>query len=184
MVLRLCTPLEQPIKSLVPPPREQVPQSRPWRGLVLLSGASPRQGVRQEIHVTAAETDGDNSQVQFWPAHLNVQVVNREGILQQVHDWLRQLQYPLPRCMFMPDRLADQAATQANHANFELLSRRLIENQIIAIASWGVPDRLSGAGVLLYPASSSGALLSESSSCGHHTGADCFPGDRGARHHG
>lgn len=56
MVFRLPTHLE----SFIPPPQEQVPQSRPWRGTLIISGLRTLdKGTNQEMRVTAVETDGD-----------------------------------------------------------------------------------------------------------------------------
>lgn len=60
MVFRLPTHLE----SLVPPPSEQVPQPRPWRGTFVLNTADGNHKGVQEISLTAVETDGDKY-VQF-----------------------------------------------------------------------------------------------------------------------
>lgn len=56
MVFRLPTPFD----SLIPPPSQQVPDQRPWRGTFTMNGmrASDR-GSDQSICVTAIEIDGD-----------------------------------------------------------------------------------------------------------------------------
>lgn len=60
-MIRLPTHLE----SLVPPPRQQLPQRRPWTGTLFVPGASdspPQRGagpVFQELFVTAMETEGN-----------------------------------------------------------------------------------------------------------------------------
>ena len=56
MAYRLPTNLD----SLVPPPGEQVPQRRPWRGVLTLTFMNAgRQGASQDVYVTATETDGE-----------------------------------------------------------------------------------------------------------------------------
>jgi hypothetical protein len=55
MAYRLPTNLE----SLVPPPGEQVPQRRPWRGVLTLTFMNAGQGASQDVYVTATETDGE-----------------------------------------------------------------------------------------------------------------------------
>lgn len=55
-MFRLPTHLE----TFVPPPTEQVPQTRPWRGtLVLSSLSSPPGSPHTVIYCAAAETEGD-----------------------------------------------------------------------------------------------------------------------------
>ena len=55
-MFRLPTHLE----SLVPPPREQVPQTRPWRGRIFTPASFPDPATQScEIRVTAAETEYD-----------------------------------------------------------------------------------------------------------------------------
>lgn len=60
-MIRLPTHLE----SLVPPPRNQLPQRRPWIGTLFVPGVSgsPHQSgagpAYQEIFVTATETEGN-----------------------------------------------------------------------------------------------------------------------------
>ena len=56
VMFRLPTHLE----TLVPPPRDQLPQSQPWRGSFFLPVSSPHPAERpREIRVTAAETEND-----------------------------------------------------------------------------------------------------------------------------
>ena len=56
MVFRLPTHLE----SFIPPPSEQVPLSRPWRGTFVVNMVDgTAKGAIQEIRVTAVETNGD-----------------------------------------------------------------------------------------------------------------------------
>lgn len=57
MAYRLPTNME----SLVPPPGEQVPQRRPWRGVLTLTFMNAGQGASQDVYVTATETDGERS---------------------------------------------------------------------------------------------------------------------------
>ena len=55
-MFRLPTHLE----TLVPPPTEQVPQTRPWRGSLILSSSSTQPGSPHNvIYCSAAETEGD-----------------------------------------------------------------------------------------------------------------------------
>lgn len=56
MVFRQPTHLE----AFIPPPAEQVPQSRSWSGsLTLTHLTSSRGNSFEDVFVTAAETDGD-----------------------------------------------------------------------------------------------------------------------------
>lgn len=56
MVFRLPTHLD----SFIPPPSQQGPDQRPWRGVLTVSGMrASDKGSSQAIRVTAVETDGD-----------------------------------------------------------------------------------------------------------------------------
>jgi hypothetical protein len=55
MVFRLPTHLE----SFLPPPSQQVPQSKPWRGTLVVNLRTIDKGITKELRVTAVETDGD-----------------------------------------------------------------------------------------------------------------------------
>ncbi|EIW55393.1 uncharacterized protein TRAVEDRAFT_96105, partial [Trametes versicolor FP-101664 SS1] len=158
-MFRLPTHLE----TLVPPPDEQVPQSQPWRGTFVLPASSPSSHLPpqpREISVTAAETENDNSQQEHWPKQFHLQLVRRGGLLREVHAWLAQLQPgALSRCMIMPDRMGDAAQTRENHTLFEALARQLLEEGIVAIAPWSINQPSSPGGLLLYPTSTTRALL-------------------------
>ncbi|KAI0349858.1 hypothetical protein OH77DRAFT_1490070 [Trametes cingulata] len=156
-MFRLPTHLE----SLVPPPREQVPQSQPWRGAFILPASSPHPSARQrEIWVTAAETENDNSEQEKWPKHFQLQIVRRSGILRDVHAWLAQLEPGrLSRCMVMPDRLPDARASGENQATFETFARQLLEEGIVAIAPWSPTEPSLRGGLLVYPTTTTRALL-------------------------
>ncbi|EMD35266.1 hypothetical protein CERSUDRAFT_116070 [Gelatoporia subvermispora B] len=151
-MFRLPTHLE----SLIPPPNDQVPQPRPWRGVFTIPGA--HQGTpTQELYVTAAETEGDSSQAEKWPSRFHVHVIGQRGVLQQIYDWTKRNTPPM--CIFMPDRLPQQASSQANHAQFEAFAQHLLQNQLIAVASWGGSSTLRGAGIILYPTATARAFL-------------------------
>ncbi|KAI0760031.1 hypothetical protein C8Q74DRAFT_195908 [Fomes fomentarius] len=156
-MFRLPTHLE----SLVPPPRDQVPQSQPWRGAILLPASSPHPAARpREIAVTAAEIENDNQQ-ETWPRHFQIQIIRQRGILREVQAWLAQVQLGghLARCMLMPDRLQERAASRENHAIFESFAHQLLEEGMVAIAPWSVTDPTSSGGILLYPTTTTRALL-------------------------
>ncbi|KAH9910377.1 uncharacterized protein BXZ73DRAFT_92367 [Epithele typhae] len=155
-MFRLPTHLE----TLVPPPRDQLPQSQPWRGSLLLPTSSPHPSRPREIRVTAAETENDNSQQEQWPRQFQLQVVDHRGVLRQVHQWVSQVQLSdFPRCMLMPDRLPDQAVSRDNQAQFEGLARHLLENETVAVARWDVNDPSTPGGLLLYPTSTTRTLM-------------------------
>ncbi|KAI8969760.1 hypothetical protein BD414DRAFT_449919 [Trametes punicea] len=157
-MFRLPTHLE----SLVPPPKDQVPQTQPWRGVFDLPASSPHSLARpREIHVTAAETENDNSQQESWPRRFQLQIIYRSGILRDVHAWLAQLAEAgqLSRCMLMPDRLPDVGVSQQNKASFESFARQLFEEGIVAIAPWSATEPSRPGGILLYPTSTTHALL-------------------------
>ncbi|KAF9500602.1 hypothetical protein BDN71DRAFT_1028871 [Pleurotus eryngii] len=155
MVYRLPTHLE----SFVPPPSAQVPQSRPWRGALIISGMrASDKGSNQEIRITAVETDGDNtrSRMDLWPQQFFARIVHEQVILQDVQAWVRHNNPPL--CTFIADRLRDPNGNTVNQTNFRSLSRILFDSQTIAIASWNT-DKIEGAGMIIYPSQNSSALL-------------------------
>ncbi|KAI0764506.1 hypothetical protein BD413DRAFT_482264 [Trametes elegans] len=156
-MFRLPTHLE----TLVPPPGGQVPQSQPWRGVFFLPASSPHASAHaREIRVTAAETENDNSQQELWPRQFQLQIIPRVGILREVHAWLAQLPPgQLSRCMIMPDRLPDAAASEQNKASFEALARQLLDGGIVAVAPWSVTPPYTPGGLLLYPTTTTRALL-------------------------
>ncbi|KAH8096892.1 hypothetical protein BXZ70DRAFT_895665 [Cristinia sonorae] len=152
-MFRLPTHLE----TFVPPPTEQVPQTRPWRGTLVLSNpSSPPASSHTVIYCAAAETEGDN-QVQTWPPQFVIQILNHRPMLPQFQAWVKA--NAVPMCMFMPDRLADRDAHKRNIASFELLAKTLHDNQFVAVAPWNSSDRTSGGGLILYPTVTSTALL-------------------------
>ncbi|KAI0676624.1 hypothetical protein C8Q78DRAFT_955056, partial [Trametes maxima] len=157
-MFRLPTHLSE---SLVPPPAGQVPQSQPWRGALVLPASSPHPSARpREIWVTAAETENDNSRQENWPARFQLQIVRRPGILREVHAWLAQLQPgQLSRCMIMPDRLPGAAASRENQTNFEGLALRLIQEDMVALSPWSINEPSSPGGLLIYPTTTTHALL-------------------------
>ncbi|KLO13721.1 hypothetical protein SCHPADRAFT_349891 [Schizopora paradoxa] len=151
MVFRLPTPFD-PMSS----DSSRNAQSRPWRGTFSLHGISlfpPRDASGQQLlFATSAETEGDN-RVELWPKHFNIYVTRQTCRLSDIQAYIRT--NPQPLCMFMPDR---HGGSQ-NEANFRTLARTMTENQMIAIAPWNDPERLPGAGILLFPTTSSTALL-------------------------
>ncbi|TCD65384.1 hypothetical protein EIP91_002748 [Steccherinum ochraceum] len=153
-MFRLPTHLE----SFVPPPTEQVPQTRPWRGSFMLSSpSSPPVSSHTMIYCSAAETEGDN-EVEKWPTQFLVQILTHRPLLQELQQWVKHSD-AVPMCMFMPDRLPNIGAHRENLAAFQSLAKTLHDNQFIAIAPWNAPDRLSGGGLILYPTVTSQALL-------------------------
>ncbi|KAF8887572.1 hypothetical protein BD779DRAFT_1440712 [Infundibulicybe gibba] len=152
MVFRLPTHLE----SFIPPPNAQVPQSRPWRGAIIVSGmrASDRSS-NQELRVTAVETDGDNRS-DLWPPQFFAQLIHERPILRDIQAWVKR--HAPPICTFMPDRLRDPNANTVNQSTFRSLSTMLFESQTVAIAPWGT-EMISGAGIIIFPAQNSSALL-------------------------
>ncbi|CAL1699808.1 unnamed protein product [Somion occarium] len=151
-MFRLPTHLE----TFIPPPREQVPQTRPWRGTLILPTSGSPSSAPQELRCTAAETEGDN-QVDVWPTRFVVQTISQRPLLQEMQAWAKTNVPPI--CMFMPDRLSDQDTHRRNQANFETFATMLAENQFIAIAPWNLPDRLSGGGIIIFSTRASHSLL-------------------------
>ncbi|KAJ3558279.1 hypothetical protein NM688_g1018 [Phlebia brevispora] len=78
-------------------------------------------------------------------------------MLREVHDWIK-VNTP-PMCVFMADRLPEAAAHAANTAQFEAIAGALLQNQFVAIAPWNVPDRITGAGIILFPTTTSRSIL-------------------------
>ncbi|KAI0266564.1 hypothetical protein BC834DRAFT_823874 [Gloeopeniophorella convolvens] len=152
MALRLPTHLE----SFIPPPTEQVQQRRPWQGTLTLTFMNNAQGTYQDVYVTAAETDGEN-RMELWPRRLYVYLGARRVAHNDVKAWVKR--YNPPICALMPDKHPDPATNAANQANFANLSRLLLDNQIVAMAPWNAPDSLPGAGIMIYPTSTSVSLL-------------------------
>ncbi|KAF5375725.1 hypothetical protein D9615_009352 [Tricholomella constricta] len=151
MVFRLPTHLD----SFVPPPSQQTPDQRPWRGALTVSGMrSSDRGSSQTIRVTAVETDGDN-RADLWPSQFFTQIIHRP-MLKDFQSWVKRHAPPL--CTFMPDRHRDANINTVNQTTFRSLSRILFENQTVAIASWGSDD-IPGAGVIIFPAQNSSSLL-------------------------
>jgi len=153
MVFRLPTPFD-PLSS----DSSRNAQARPWRGTFSVHGVSlfpPRDATGQQLlFATSAETEGDNiSRVELWPKHFNIYVTRQTCRLSDIQAYIRT--HPQPLCMFMPDRHGGSS----NEANFRTLARTMTENQMIAIAPWNDPERLPGAGILLFPTASSTALL-------------------------
>ncbi|KAL0959522.1 hypothetical protein HGRIS_011236 [Hohenbuehelia grisea] len=156
MVFRIPTHLD----SFVPPPSTQMAGAgRPWRGNLLISGmrASDKSS-SQEIAITAVETDGDKeiSRSDLWSPQFFARIVHEQHLLTQVQAYVRRHSPPL--CTFMPDRLRDPNAHTVNQTNFRSLSWILTENQTVAIAGWN-SDRIPGAGIIIYPAPNSSAVL-------------------------
>ncbi|KAI0792584.1 hypothetical protein C8Q75DRAFT_731786 [Abortiporus biennis] len=147
------------IESFIPPPRAQLPQSRPWRGKLIwhTHNATPIPVPPVEIFCTAAETEGDN-QVELWPPQFYVNVLTHRALLPEVHAYLRRGNHP-PMCMFMPDRITDQDTNRSNLANFEQLSRILMENQFVSLVQFNGQQALESAVMILFPTATSRALL-------------------------
>lgn len=108
-----------------------------------------------------------------WPRRFYVYLGARRAHHNDIKAWVKQRNQPI--CALMPDRLPDPTTNAVNQANFANLSRMLLDNQLvrspghvldsqrslhsqIAMAPWG-PDNLPGAGVMIYPTSSSTSLL-------------------------
>ncbi|KAH9050276.1 hypothetical protein EDB84DRAFT_595158 [Lactarius hengduanensis] len=151
MALRLPTHLD----SFIPPPAEQVQPRRPWQGTLTLTFTNTPQGTYQDVFVTAAETDGE-SRMDLWPRRLIVYLNARRVAHDDIKAWTKR--YTPPVCALMPDKLPDPAANALNQANFANLSRMLLENQMLALAPWG-QESLPGAGMMIYPTTSSVSLL-------------------------
>ncbi|KAI0087442.1 hypothetical protein BDY19DRAFT_893060 [Irpex rosettiformis] len=150
-MFRLPTHLE----SFIPPPNLQVHHAgKPWRGILYIP--LPQNHI-QEVYCTAAETDGDNSQTDLWPAVFYVQHISQRPLLREVHEWVKT--HTPPMCMFMPDRLPNNTASKANEDTFKQFADHLMQTQSVAFAPWNVPDKIQGAGIILFPTGTSRNLL-------------------------
>ncbi|KAI0319853.1 hypothetical protein OF83DRAFT_719984 [Amylostereum chailletii] len=144
------------LDSFIPPPTEQVPPMRPWSGTLSLTFVTNSQGAPQDIQVTTADADGENRN-DLWPNRLFVYISQHRVTRADVSAWVKSHNPPV--CAFMPDKHPVSSNTASNQANFASLSRFLLENHMVAYAPWNIPDRLPGAGIMLYPSPSSHALL-------------------------
>lgn len=102
-----------------------------------------------------------------------VQSSQQPSVLSEVHDWARRNAPPL--CTFVPDRLRNADDDTINQTLYQTLARQLLRNQTVgqvdisnivvlmrrkvAIATWDAPDRLPGAGIIIYPAQYKKAIL-------------------------
>jgi len=110
----------------------------------------------QEIYCTAAETEGDNSDVDKWPSSFFVRIIHQRPLLAEFQNWVK-TQMP-PMCIFMPDRVADATVGLNNQVLFEALVRTLSETQSIAVLPWNMPN-IRGAGIVLFPSNASRTIL-------------------------
>ncbi|KAG2008087.1 hypothetical protein CC2G_013556 [Coprinopsis cinerea AmutBmut pab1-1] len=161
MVFRIPTQFDSFVASPSHPGQpaalQRSPQ-RPWRGRLIVTGLrNSNRSATDYIQVSAVETDGDN-RVELWPRDFVVQRLPNRPILRQMIQYVQQ--YAQPTCNFLPERL-NPDFHEANRANFRTLSRQMNENHEVAIAYWGHTSELSqtGAGIVIYPASNSGAYL-------------------------
>ncbi|KAF8483496.1 hypothetical protein DFH94DRAFT_313699 [Russula ochroleuca] len=141
--------------SLIPPPAEQVQQRRPWQGIITVTFTNTAQGMPQDVYVTAAETDGE-CRMDLWPRRFYVYLGSRRIPPNDIKAWVKR--YPPPICALMADKLPDPTANALNQTNFANLSRMVLEGQMLGLAPWGL-DNLPGAGMMIYPTSSSSSLL-------------------------
>ncbi|TFK17386.1 hypothetical protein FA15DRAFT_331573 [Coprinopsis marcescibilis] len=131
---------------------------RPWRGALIVPGLrNSNREARDYIHVSAVETDGEN-RIELWPREFHVVRLPGRQLLRQVMSYVQHTAQPT--CNFLPERLNPEY-NEVNRANFRALSRQLHDNQEVVIAPWGQTSELgaSGAGIIIYPASNSGAYL-------------------------
>ncbi|KIM37198.1 hypothetical protein M413DRAFT_13544 [Hebeloma cylindrosporum] len=171
MVFRLPSQLE----TLIPAPADQRSQPTPWRGSLLVSGMrNSDRNSNLEIYVTAVETDGEKyveysvaeylliqthpSRAQQWPQIFYARVLHEQPVLREFQTWMKNCVPPVPLGTFMSNRLREPNMNTVNQTNFRSLSRILFENQTIAVASWA-PNTFPGAGMIIYPAQNSGAVL-------------------------
>jgi hypothetical protein len=112
----------------------------------------------------------------LWPRRFYVYLGSRRTPHNDIKTWVKR--YAPPICALMADKLPDPAANALNQATFANLSRMLLDNQIVspctrsspgtfkvthtirklAMSPWGL-DTLPGAGMMIYPTSSSPSLL-------------------------
>lgn len=112
----------------------------------------------------------------LWPRRFYVYLGSSRTPHNDIKTWVKR--YAPPICALMADKLPDPAANALNQATFANLSRMLLDNQIVspcarsysgtfkvthavrklAMSPWGL-DTLPGAGMMIYPTSSSPSLL-------------------------
>jgi hypothetical protein len=143
------------VASFIPPPSEQALRSTPWRGSLVISDQRSPDRTTQSIWITVTEVEGD-SQLDSWPAHLFVNMTHFRPLLREVITWTEQ--HNVPTCVFMADRLRDPNETLTNQANFRSFVDILKQRSMVAIVSWN-SERVPGAGIVVYPAPDTGALL-------------------------
>ncbi|KAJ3536380.1 hypothetical protein NMY22_g6056 [Coprinellus aureogranulatus] len=153
--------------SFVPPPTgagQRAPEdssTRPWNGDLVVAGLRPSDRTLSErIHVSAIETDGEN-RVESWPNEfaLNILYTSSErDIRREMSHWVSQTGQPTVN--FMPSRMRGSNQHDTNIALFRNLSKVLIENHTVAVASWRTGELVyQGSGVIIYPAPNSSAYL-------------------------
>ncbi|TFK68345.1 hypothetical protein BDN72DRAFT_879081 [Pluteus cervinus] len=152
MVFRLPTPID----SHVPPPNQQPAPARPWRGTLIVSGmqsSGNSTGARQDILVTAVETDGDrkSSYLELWDGQRVGRVVSEQTLLPQVQSWVQTARPGL--VTIVPDRIRDSNRHTENANAFRDLAASLYQNQTVAI----IPG--SPIGIILFPSQNSSAVL-------------------------
>jgi hypothetical protein len=137
------------LENFIPPPSEQHSQPPPWRGSLVVRGASSDRTITQNIFVTAVETDGEKyvdacpkeyilissqpSRASQWPSTFYVRVAHERPVLRDIQVWVKEYVPSLPICTFMPNRLREQNANAVNQTNFRSLSRILFENQAVCL---------------------------------------------------
>ena len=87
------------------------------------------------LQLTDPRDPWTSSQQELWPEYFELQVIRRRGALRELHGWLARHPGQFPRCMLMPDRLPEHAASRRNHALFEDFARRLLEEEIVSVPS-------------------------------------------------
>ena len=139
----------------------------------MVRGAPPTQS---KLLRTQPDSVCASSRMDLWPRRLLVYLNARRVAHNDIKAWTKRFTPPV--CTLMPDKLPDPAANALNQANFANLSRMLLENQMVsskacpmrvrfsmdslhvqvALAPWG-QETPPGAGMMIYPTSSSVSLL-------------------------
>ncbi|VDB91380.1 unnamed protein product [Peniophora sp. CBMAI 1063] len=135
---------------------EQTTQTRSWSGSFTLTSHPNLHGGYQNVFVTTANTDM-SAHTELWPPHLNVYTPRRPVSRAEIANWVRR--HSPPVCVFMANKHPDPAVNSQNQACFSSFVHYLLGNNFVAYAPWASPERLPGAGIVLYPSDSTGDSL-------------------------
>lgn len=133
-----------------------------WKGVLAAFGFETIFGApRVDLHLAAAETNGE-CRFDLWPeAFVTTNTAVRTGLLDQVWSWTHGAGAAFPLCTFMPERLPDANLSNANKLAFRNLSQQLASTQSVLFVQWSSLSQTSipGAGFILFPSPHSHAVM-------------------------